>query len=152
MVQSKEDIVAKSKTHRGLTTIIFFLYMIVIFYFVLISERYGRVSGSVTDRTNFVLFQEIKRFWNYRDVLSTEAFITNLLGNIFAFSPFGFLLPQIKKKKVGIIRVIISTFLFSFVIESCQFILEVGVFDIDDLFLNTIGGIIGYMMYRIVKR
>lgn len=132
-------------------TILFWLYIVVLFYFVLVSERYGRITGSV-DRTNFVLFQEIERFWNYRTMLTPEAFITNLIGNIFAFSPYGFLLPQVKKKKVGVIWVIISTFLFSFIIESCQFILEVGVFDVDDLLLNTIGGFIGYLGYRIVFR
>jgi len=116
---------------------------------VLFSERYGRETGYDTSHVNLELFKEIKRFWMYRSLLTPEAFITNLVGNVFAFCPFGFLLPVMTEKKRGFIKVVAGSFLFSLIIESCQYIFKVGVFDVDDLLLNTIGGLIGYMIYKI---
>ncbi len=139
----------KKLIHNGIR-IFFYLYVIIIFYFVLLSERYGRGSGYQTSHVNLVLFKEIHRFWKYRHLLSTEAVITNLFGNVFAFSPFGFMLPIVTEKRKGFIRAVCSTFIFSLIIETSQLILKVGVFDVDDLLMNTIGGLIGYVVYRIL--
>lgn len=141
--------VNKKKAVRFGVKIFFYLYIIIIFYFVLLSERYGRETGYQTSHVNLVLFKEIQRFWNYRHLLSFEAVLTNLFGNIFAFSPFGFMLPIIVKKGKGWIATVFSTFIFSLIIESCQLFMKVGVFDVDDLLLNTLGGAIGYIAYWI---
>ena len=139
----------KKRAARFGCRILFYLYLIVMFYFVLFSERYGRETGYDTSHVNLELFKEIKRFWMYRSLLTPEAFITNLVGNVFAFSPFGFLLPVMTEKKRGLIKVVLGSFLFSLIIESCQYIFKVGVFDVDDFLLNTIGGLIGYIIYKI---
>ena len=139
----------KKRAARFGCRILFYLYLIVMFYFVLFSERYGRETGYDTSHVSLELFKEIKRFWMYRSLLTPEAFITNLVGNVFAFSPFGFLLPVMTEKKRGLIKVVLGSFLFSLIIESCQYIFKVGVFDVDDLLLNTIGGLIGYIIYKI---
>ena len=97
-----------------------------------------------------MLFKEINRFWRYRHLLSTEAVVTNLFGNIFAFSPFGFMIPIVINKKKAFFRAVFATFFFSLLIETSQLIMKVGVFDVDDLLMNTIGGLIGYIGYRIM--
>ena len=99
---------------------------------------------------NQILFKEINRFWTYRYLLSTEAVVTNLFGNIFAFSPFGFMIPIVINKKKAFFRAVFATSFFSLVIETSQLIMKVGVFDVDDLLMNTVGGLIGYMIYRVV--
>lgn len=152
MAFNKEGFICDKKKERAARfgcRILFYLYLIVMFYFVLFSERYGRETGYDTSHVNLELFKEIKRFWMYRSLLTPEAFITNLVGNVFAFSPFGFLLPVMTEKKRGLIKVVLGSFLFSLIIESCQYIFKVGVFDVDDLLLNTIGGLIGYIIYKI---
>ena len=53
------------------------------------------------------------------------------------------------EKTRGLIKVVLGSFLFSLIIESCQYIFKVGVFDVDDLLLNTIGRLIGYIIYKI---
>ena len=65
--------VEKKKLARRGIKVIFYLYIIGIFYFVLLSERYGRDTGYDTSHVNLVLFKEINRFWTYRHLLSTEA-------------------------------------------------------------------------------
>ena len=137
--------VEKKKLARRGIKVIFYLYIIVIFYFVLLSERYGRDTGYDTSHVNLVLFKEINRFWTY-----TEAVVTNLFGNIFAFSPFGFMIPIVINKKKAFFRAVFATSFFSLVIETSQLIMKVGVFDVDDLLMNTVGGLIGYMIYRVV--
>ena len=82
--------------------------------------------------------------------VSTEAVVTNLFGNIFAFSPFGFMIPIVINKKKAFFRAVFATSFFSLVIETSQLIMKVGVFDVDDLLMNTVGGLIGYMIYRVV--
>lgn len=144
--------IEKKKTVRFGIKILFYLYIIIIFYFVLLSERYGRETGYDTSHVNLVLFKEIGRFWRYRHLLSVEAVITNLFGNIFAFSPFGFMLPVMTEKRRGFIRTVFATFIFSLIIETSQLIMKVGVFDVDDLLLNTVGGMIGYIAYRILAK
>ena len=42
---------------------------------------------------NLVPFQEIQRFWNYRDMLGWVAY-ANLFGNVIIFIPFGFFMPM----------------------------------------------------------
>ena len=142
--------VEKKKLARRGIKVIFYLYVIGIFYFVLLSERYGRDTGYDTSHVNLVLFKEINRFWTYRHLLSTEAVVTNLFGNIFAFSPFGFMIPIVINKKKAFFRAVFATSFFSLVIETSQLIMKVGVFDVDDLLMNTVGGLIGYMIYRVV--
>jgi len=142
--------VEKKKLARRGIKVIFYLYIIGIFYFVLLSERYGRSTGYDTSHVNLELFKEINRFWRYRHLLSTEAVVTNLFGNIFAFSPFGFMIPIVINKKKAFFRAVFATFFFSLLIETSQLIMKVGVFDVDDLLMNTIGGLIGYIGYRIM--
>ena len=42
-------------------------------------------------------------------------------------------------------------FFLSFCIEITQLVFKVGSFDVDDLLLNTIGGILGFLSYKIVQ-
>jgi glycopeptide antibiotics resistance protein len=47
-------------------------------------------------------------------------------------------------------RVTLATFFLSLTFELIQLIFEFGSFDVDDLILNTIGGIIGYFPIKII--
>ena len=41
--------------------------------------------------------------------------------------------------------------LFSIGIETAQLVTKVGAFDVDDIFLNTIGGLLGYIFLKLTK-
>ena len=56
-----------------------------------------------------------------------------------------------KGKPVGFLEVTGLTFLLSLGIEIIQLITRVGVFDVDDIILNTVGGMLGYFIYRVVR-
>lgn len=130
----------------------FMVYIVVLFYFVFFSERYGRIEGYVEYQYNLQLFKEIERFMANKDKMSWEAWGTNLLGNVFIFIPIGILVPMFVSRKINLIKCTILSFFCSFVIESTQFVCRCGVFDVDDLFLNTVGGVTGYLIFKLVRQ
>jgi hypothetical protein len=117
------------------------------------SETLDRTMVNGQYRYNLTLFKEINRFWEMRHTYGWNVTIVNLLGNVVCFMPFGFLLPTISRKKIfkNIISVTLMTFLFSLFIETAQLLTKVGAFDVDDLFLNTVGGFLGYIFMKLTK-
>lgn len=129
------------------------IYMTLALYFLFFSDSFDRTIISEKYRYNIVPFAEIKRFWNYREQLGTLSLLVNLAGNVICFMPFGFLLPVMTQRRIfhcGIV-VVLCTALFSFGIELVQMVSRVGAFDVDDIILNTLGGLLGYIMMRITK-
>lgn len=59
------------------------------------------------------------------------------------------ILPIITKKLKRVIHIIPILLFATVSIELLQFILGVGASDIDDIILNILGGIIGFLFYRI---
>ena len=102
-------------------------------------------------RYNLEPLREIKRFIAYRDIIGTKAVLLNLFGNIAAFVPFGMALISMSSKKPGFIAAVIYSAAFSAAIELVQLITRVGSCDVDDIILNTLGGAVGYVLYRLIK-
>ncbi len=137
------------KRTKLLLEVCFIIYIILLFYFLFFSDKFGRTTSRQDYSYNIIPFHEITRFIKYREIIGVESFMVNIAGNIFAFCPFGFLLPVLNNKKRGILYVTLVSFEFSLFIELIQLITRVGSYDIDDIILNTIGGILGYIIYRI---
>lgn len=130
--------------------IAFIMYIVGLCYFLFFAEMFGRTHVSGEYQYNLELFREIKRFWTYRESLGFKAVFLNIWGNIIGFIPFGLLLPVLFPKVKNIILVLIITFLLSLCIEVIQLIFKVGCFDVDDLLLNTLGGLMGYVIFSIL--
>ena len=139
---------ARRRQYQILGKILFAFYIVFVFYFLLISEIYGRAGEMKDYHYNLVLFQEIMRFWNYREQLGIFSVMANLAGNILIFIPFGFFLPMASEHRSFCLTVI-DAFLVSLLIETIQLFTKVGCFDVDDLLLNTMGGVIGYLIFTI---
>ena len=125
-------------------------YMAVLAYVCFFSERYGRVVSD-TYHYNLQPFREISRFFIYRDIIGFRGFVINLFGNILAFMPWGFMVPVIRKKPGKFLYTVLSTFVLSLCIETIQLVAKVGSFDVDDLILNTMGGLAGCLVYFMVN-
>ncbi|MBE5857398.1 MAG: VanZ family protein [Lachnospiraceae bacterium] len=95
---------------------------------------------------NFIPFKTIKMYIRYRSSLNSFA---NLFGNLFILTPLGILLPFAWKKKHSVFLITAVGFLVSMAVETLQLVLGVGAFDVDDLILNTLGVIVGYVLYKI---
>jgi Glycopeptide antibiotics resistance protein len=126
--------------------LLFYLYIILLSYFLFVSERYGLKEY----RWNLHLFKEIHRFVQYREQIGLKGFVLNILGNVLAFAPFGFLLPLLGKRYRNFFYTVFLCFLFSLTAETIQLFLKIGIFDVDDIFMNTMGGILGYIAYALI--
>ena len=133
---------AKQKQIIMILKVIFIVYIATLSYFLFFSERFGRDIGYSEYKYNLSLFKELTRFITYRKQIGFERFIINIFGNLLAFTPFGVLLPIVSPDNRKLIKVTLLTLQFSFTIELLQLIFKVGIFDVDDLFMNTLGGML----------
>ena len=78
--------------------------------------------------------------------------LKNLLGNIIPFVPFGFILPITYKKFRSTIKVFFTGLASILLIEIFQFLAKLGSFDVDDIILNMIGIVCGYLMFLVVNQ
>ncbi|MCX8721405.1 MULTISPECIES: VanZ family protein [unclassified Lactobacillus] len=94
----------------------------------------------------------MKETWKMFYAQSRLDFVYNSFGNIICFLPFGFLAPFVFSKRQTFNRVLLSGMMFSIFIEAMQFLLATGVSDIDDVFFNSCGTALGYLLYWLVQR
>lgn len=138
----------KRKALRGLGKVLFVLYIGFLIYFLIFSDWYGRTGEMQEYHYNLVLFKEIRRFWQYRHQLGFFAMFTNLFGNVIIFIPFGFFLPMASKYR-SCSATLFWSFGLSLCVETFQLLTKVGSFDVDDILLNTIGGVAGHIIFVI---
>ncbi|MBH0229134.1 VanZ family protein [Halobacillus yeomjeoni] len=112
----------------------------------LINER-----NSGFQRNNFVPFRTILDYLFHNEVGAGIKF-RNLVGNILGFIPFGFLVPLVSRRQISLYTVGIYSFLVSLSFESLQLFLRIGSFDVDDLILNTLGGLCGYWSIQLLLK
>jgi glycopeptide antibiotics resistance protein len=99
---------------------------------------------------NFVPFKTIK-FYLFLADINFDIRVKNLAGNVIGFIPFGFILPLLAKRFQKLGTVVFAAFCLSLTYETLQFVFEFGSFDVDDLILNTFGGFLGYIPFKILQ-
>lgn len=78
--------------------------------------------------------------------------IYNIFGNLAMMAPLGFLIAFIYPKTRNWTRIFSYALGLSLVIEVMQYVSATRIFDIDDVILNTLGGLIGYLFFQISKK
>lgn len=100
-----------------------------------------------TRTVNLTPFQEISRDWNSLS-LHRPGTAIHLVGNVMAFIPLGMFIPMLMGNKLlSGANVFLSSLLLSLGYEVTQLLTGMGIFDVDDLMLNTLGGVIGYILF-----
>ena len=138
--------------------ILWWVYIALLFVFVVVkfkgsfyelSDRVNTYSMQGSINYNLIPFrsmsaqiERITQWWALK----------NLLGNIIPFIPFGFLLPITYKKFSSAISVFVIGLASILVIESFQFFTKLGSFDVDDIILNMIGIVCGYVIFLVTNR
>lgn len=144
----REYIAQMRRKKRWIPESIFLCYVAVLLYFLLFAER--NVQG--LNGYNIHLFAEIQRYLQYRNILGTKLVIQNLAGNVIGFIPFGLFLPQMNVRFNKIWKITLTAATFSLMIEVIQRLTAVGCFDVDDVFLNTVGGLLGACLWGIFAK
>ena len=113
--------------------ILFLAYLVLLFQLVTSQDLPG--GG-----TNLMPFREILRY----DV-GTKTFYKQVFGNILLFIPLGYFATSYCKIK-GLGTITLVSLLSSITIEVTQHYIG-RTFDIDDIILNVVGGIVGFLIY-----
>ncbi len=87
-------------------------------------------------------------FYANGDRVNPDIAISNLLGNVILLVPLGLLLPFLFLKCKNLLTIIAIAFCTSCTVELLQFCLQIGMADIDDVLLNTLGAGVGYFIAR----
>lgn len=142
---------------KEISIVIFSIYIIALAAMTLLliyRFRYSRAAVNIIP-----VFNTIKDISMTRaDMASymTKFWITNIIGNLLLLAPLAAIAPIIFKKLRSIKATMILCFLVSLSIEFLQYLF--GFFgnsrsaDIDDVILNTLGGLIGFSIFKIINR
>ncbi len=113
--------------------LLFLAYLVLLFQLVTSQDLPG---GGV----NLMPFKEILRY-----EVGSRAFYKQVFGNILLFIPLGYFATSYCKIK-GLGTITLVSLLSSLTIEVTQHYIG-RVFDIDDIILNVVGGIVGFLLY-----
>lgn len=123
---------------KEVSNLIFVVYLLLLFELVSNTE-----SGSYG--VNLIPFKEMFRY-----ATDSLAFFYNTVGNMLIFIPFGFFISNyIEIKKTG--QITLALLVISLSIESTQYFIG-RAFDIDDIILNVLGGITGFLLYSLWRK
>jgi glycopeptide antibiotics resistance protein len=98
---------------------------------------------------NADMLYNLKLFWSYQDMMRVPGYFYYkvIVLNILLFVPFGFLPAFLIKRFNSIKIIVLLAFLFSSYIELSQLLFRRGLFELDDLFNNSLGALIGYGIF-----
>lgn len=136
-----EKLSDKNKVKIFSLTIIFIYYIILLFNMVIFA-RYNTINSY-----NLIPFKSIIEIFNNCNIYSI---IINIFGNLLIFMPLEYFIIELFKVNKFILNFSIS-FIIILIIEIMQYVFKVGVLDIDDLILCTLGMMLFYIIYNKTK-
>lgn len=99
-------------------------------------------------RLNEKIISDIDYIIKWKNLIFTNRIVfINLIGNILLFIPLGAILSSFNK--IGLIKKILLAIVTIIVLETLQYILRLGVFDIIDIICNMIGVVMGIIFLSI---
>ena len=129
---------------RKIYRILIFPYTIFLLYLMFLG--FGREQHEA----NIVrLLPFVSTVFFVQNTTSWESIIINLFGNIIMFIPFGFL-GWLNAKYFNFKKLIVDFLSVLIIVEALQYLTRLGVFDIDDLALNSLGVWIGFQMRKFI--
>lgn len=125
---------------------LFFCYIIMLVYVLFFYSSRTYTYNNI----NLIPFRTIMLYIKNFSYFSFSNWFLNLFGNILLFMPFSFILPLL----IPWFKKFIPLFLLSLIlicgVEFLQNYFRVGEMDVDDILLNMIGVVLGFICYKIV--
>lgn len=127
----------------------FLLFLSGLLSLTLFSEigKVGQETGSINLIPFTIIADTYEEVFKYKNI---AYLIISFLGNIVMFIPLGFFPPLLWRGK-PFKKALITAFSVSLFIEIFQIPLGRGT-DVDDLILNTLGGVLGYLVFALVRK
>jgi len=117
---------------------------------LVISQSWG--EGFIRDgiaSANFIPFKTIMMYIKYYETMNS---FENLIGNILVFIPLGFILPRAFYKFNHPVWLVFFSFVFIMDVELFQLVTRFGAFDVDDIILNMLGVILGFLITKMIEK
>ncbi len=131
---------------------VFVIYCAILLYILLLDKAvsgYHQNLRNILAHINLIPFRTIVTYIIRlaRDSINLDVVVKNVAGNLLLFVPMGAFLPFAFDKMKKLWRT--SLFLFGLIllVELVQIVLMIGSFDVDDLLLNMLGGMLGYSIF-----
>jgi len=126
-------------------------YFAVVFYIIFLARRR---NGHTDYRAlaDFKIFDKFKVFGHWESLAEAEkvSYAQDIFGNVLLFLPFIPALYFLTRKdyswKIALCWIVGT----SAAIEINQYLFNRGVFDLDDIVLNTLGGVLGFWCYSMI--
>ena len=136
----------ESRSKLILKTIMFVYITLVLFATIL------PLDVTLSTNNYFLNSINLEPFIDYK--MQYGGALRQIILNIIMFIPFGFLLPQVSKRRF--IGVMIFSLMFTLSIECTQLLktyvsFSGRIFDVTDMITNFTGGVIGYILYVILR-
>lgn len=140
----------RSKKEISLADIAAFFCLVVYLNIIMQLTLLGRKDGSR-------IGVELSLFGYLREGQFSRQMLMYAVLNVFLFVPYGFIvrwLPWFRKQKesVSILLTTMVCFASSLLIEMIQLITKRGYYELEDLVCNTLGGLIGGVLFTLVYR
>lgn len=129
---------------RKLTKILFGVYLLFLVWTVIFKMQF-----SLNDLPNFQSINLIPL--EGTTIVNGHYDYAELGLNVLIFVPFGLYLSQIKPKMNIFLKTLIIA-ATSFIFELLQYAFVIGGTDVTDLIGNTLGGIVGMILYRVLLK
>ena len=122
------------------------LILLLVGYLAIVDHATQSRMSSWAGGANFRLFRAWREAWNNYSVKNWA----NVLLNVALFVPLGVLVPLVFPKCRKGLRMPLVAFGTSLTVEFLQWISGRGLFDVDDLFCNTLGALMGFCCLMMV--
>lgn len=126
-----------------LTTVLFIVYLLVLLW-ILLFKLGVQFSYMEKRSVNLVPFKEALTSHGKIDVSET-------ILNVLIFIPLGIYAGILSRGWNFGIKLLFFVFI-SLIVEALQYILAIGAFDMTDVSTNTIGGIMGWMIFKVIEK
>jgi glycopeptide antibiotics resistance protein len=128
---------------RTWSRVLFALYVLTLLWLILFKLSYdipAVLANYQTRSVNLIPFVTLGRTG-----------LSETVSNFVIFIPFGLLLA-LNVKTAALWRLLIVVFVFSVAAETVQFVFAIGTTDATDVVTNTLGGLAGLAVYRLVNK
>ncbi|WP_058306136.1 VanZ family protein [Gracilibacillus massiliensis] len=105
---------------------------------------------SFWDNANLIPFSNTYHYLTGSDYFPLVVIFNNIIGNILVILPLGLLLPLLFETYRKFSKLVVTVTVLTVLVEVTQITLRIGQFDVDDIILNVVGGVIGYLFSRVV--
>lgn len=131
-----------SKRQKNMAFIVFGIYFLLLVWLILFKFEIDISKLDTIRRINFIPFY-------YADEIGMNFHLEEVIYNMLVFVPLGVYIQFFKPQWSFLVKALLALCV-SFIFESLQYIFAIGASDITDIIDNTLGGIAGVLLAKVL--